>query len=207
VTGILPFCPFPPLHWWALARQGALIDAGATFQKQSLQNRMVIAGPQGKQRITFPVQHAEVEGELLLSDHLLPTQSWRSLKTAYGGSPFFEFFEDELQALWSAHLPKKDEHTKTLHAWCEASILWVCATCGWAIPATADAAPAMGLVSHDLRFKKALSGEGWTFHRYAQVFEQQQGFIPGCAILDALFVLGPQELSHRFDDLVTPPRT
>ena len=64
----------------------------------------------------------------------------------------------------------------------------------------------MGLVSYDLRFKKALSGEGWTFHRYAQVFEQQHGFIPGCAILDALFVLGPQELSHRLDDLVTLPK-
>ena len=84
---------------------------------------------------------------------------------------------------------------------------WVCATCGWAIPAESEAAPAMGVVSHDLRFKKALSGEGWTFHRYAQVFEQQHGFIPWCAILDALFVLGPQELSHRLDDLVTPPGT
>ena len=60
---------------------------------------------------------------------------------------------------------------------------------------------------NNLRFKKVLSGEGWTFHRYAQVFEQQHGFIPGCGILDALFVLGPKELSHRLDDLVTPPGT
>ena len=127
-----------------LARQGALIDVGATFQKQSLQNRMVIAGPQGRQRITFPVQHAEGEGELLLSDHLLPTQGWRSLKTAYGGSPFFAFFEDELQALWSAYLPKKGEHTKTLHAWCKASIHWVCATCEWAYSRGGRCSPSDG---------------------------------------------------------------
>ena len=207
MIGVLPLCPFPPLHWWVLARQGAPIDAGATYQKQSLQNRMVIAGPQGAQRITFPVQHADAESELFLSDHVSPLQAWRSLKTAYGGSPFFGFFEDELNALWLEHLPKPGEHTKSLHAWCYGSIQWVCATCGWTVPPSADSAPVMGAVAHDLRYKSVLRGDGWSFKRYPQVFEQQHGFIPGCAVLDALFVLGPQELSLRLDDLVTPPGT
>lgn len=204
MTGILPLCPFPPLHWWALARQGAPIDSGATFQKQSLQNRMVIAGPQGRQLVTFPVRRPKTGSQWLLSDHLPPMQSWRSLKTAYGGSPFFAFFEDELHALWMQYLPKNDEHAKTLHAWCEASIHWVCSTCGWPMPKAYDAAPGMGAVSNDLRFKKAMSGDGWFFQRYTQVFEQQHGFIPGCTVLDALFLLGPQELSHRLHDLACP---
>ena len=204
MIGVLPLCPFPPLHWWVLARQGAPIDAGATFQKQSLQNRMVIAGPQGAQRITFPLQHGDADSELFLSDHQTPVQSWRSLKTAYGGSPFFEFFEDELHAMWMDHLPKKSEQSKSLQAWCVASIQWVCATCGWTVPPSPDSVPQMGAVAHDLRYKKALRGDGWAFQRYTQVFEQQHGFIPGCTVLDALFVLGPQELAHRLEDLAHP---
>lgn len=204
MTGVLPLCPFPPLHWWALAQQGAPIDAGATFQKQSLQNRLIIAGPQGRQVVTFPVSSLEAGSPLLLSDHQSPMLAWRSLKTAYGGSPFFEFFEDELHALWMEYLPKKGERTKSLQSWSSASIKWVGATCGWTVSPSLDSAPPMGTITHDLRFKKALGGDGWSFQRYTQVFEQQHGFIPGCTVLDALFVLGPQELAHRLEDLAHP---
>lgn len=131
-------------------------------------------------------------------------QAWRSLKTAYSGSPFFEFFEDELHTLWMDHLPKKGEHTKSLKAWCVASVQWVCATCGWTVPPSPDTVPPMGTVAHDLRYKKVLRGDGWSFQRYTQVFEQQHGFIPGCTVLDALFVLGPQELAQRLEDLASP---
>jgi hypothetical protein len=168
---------------------------------------MVIAGPQGAQRITFPVQHTDTGSALFLSDHQSPVQAWRSLKTAYGGSPFFEFFEDELHALWMEHLPKQGERTKSLQAWCDASIQWVCATCGWTVPQAYDSAPVMGTVAHDLRYKKALRGDGWSFEHYPQVFEQQHGFISRCTVLDALFVLGPQELSHRLESLALPPGT
>jgi hypothetical protein len=141
---------------------------------------------------------------LFLSDHQSPIQAWRSLKTAYSGSPFFEFFEDELRALWMDYLPKKGEQTKSLQAWCAASIHWVCATCGWTVPPSPDSALSMGAGAHDLRYKKALRGDGWSFQRYTQVFEHQHGFIPGCTVLDALFVLGPQELAHRLEDLAYP---
>lgn len=207
MTGILPLCPFPPLHWWALARQGALIDDRATFQKQSLQNRLIIAGPQGRQVVTFPVSHTKAGSELRLSHHLPPMQAWRSLKTAYGGSPFFSFFEDDLHALWMRNLPSPDENNKALQAWCWASIHWICEACAWPIPPITDAAPIIETAVNDLRLKKSLRGDGWIFHRYLQVFEHRHGFIPSCTILDALFILGPQELSLRLNDLVTPPAT
>ena len=86
------------------------------------------------------------------------------------GSPFFEFFEDELHALWMEHLPKQGEHTKSLQAWCDASIQWVCSMCGWTVPLAPDSAPAMGTVAHDLRYKKALEamvGLSNATHRYS----------------------------------------
>ncbi len=207
MNGLLPLCPFPPLHWWAVARHGGLIDSNTSYQKQSLQNRLVIAGPQGRQLITFPVSHSKSGSDVRLSDHLPRMQAWRSLKTAYGGSPFFAFFEDELHALWTKHLPDRGEQNRELKAWSWASIQWVSEACHWPLPNSTDEAPRVGSAANDLRLKTALRGDGWTFHRYMQLFEQLNGFIPGCSILDALFVLGPQELSIRLDDLVTPPST
>jgi len=207
VTGVLPLCPFPPLHWWVLARSGAYIDVNATYQKQSLQNRLVIAGPQGRQIITFPVGTSDSSSNIFLSAHLPPRTMWRSLRTAYGGSPFFSFFEDELHDLWMKYLPSDAGDNKNLQSWSWASIRWTCKSCGWSVPCSTKTSPVIGTNSNDLRFKKSLSGDGWVFHRYRQMFEQKNAFIPGCSILDALFVLGPQELAIQLNDLVAPPKT
>lgn len=187
---------------------GAPIDAHASFQKQTLRNRLVLSGPQGRQVITFPVQsQARASSEPLLSAHQAPIHPWRTLETAYGNSPFFEHFKDELYALWMEHLPQSEADRKALNDWNWVSIRWVCDLCGWPVPTAASNAPAIGEVDLDLRMKHGLRGDGWTYHRYPQPFEPAHGFVAGCSVLDALFILGPHTVQTEIHRLVTAPGT
>ena len=205
VTGCLPLCPFPPLHWWVLALQGAPIDAKAPYQKQTLRNRLVLSGPQGRHTLTFPVQRlTNKHASVMLSGHQAPIHAWRTLKTSYGNSPFFDLLEDELKQLWWQHLPVSDEHGKELNAWNRSTIQWMCELCDWPMPVEATESPALGATDWDLRLTQALRGDGWSFARYTQPFEPQHGFIPGCSIIDALFVLGPSGLRDGLFELATP---
>lgn len=205
VTGCLPLCPFPPLHWWVLALQGAPIDRKAPFQKQTLRNRLVLSGPQGRHTLTFPVQRPEGDNRtVMLSGHQAPVHAWRTLKTNYGNSPFFHLLEDELRALWFEHLPASDDQNKELNAWSRSTIEWVCDLCSWPMPVDASTSPEIGSITWDLRIKGPLRGDGWSFKRYTQAFESQHGFVPGCSIIDALFVLGPSGLREGLFELAAP---
>lgn len=206
ITGCLPLCPFPPLHWWAVALNGAPVDTSASYQKQTLRNRLVISGPQGRQVISFPIQHGDGDTKApILSAHQAPIHAWRTLETAYGNSAFFEHFKDELFELWMTFLPQTDADRKALNDWNWASIEWVCEQCNWLVPQRTEQAPSIGSVTHDLRIKQSLRGDGWTYHRYPQLFEPAHGFVGGCSVLDALFVLGPNALQSDVFELVSAP--
>ncbi|MFZ8835462.1 MAG: WbqC family protein [Flavobacteriales bacterium] len=209
MNGVLPLCPFPPLHWWYVANgDDAKISLASPFEKQTLRNRIIISGPHGRQVITFSIQHLDDDcsESILLSNHIPSIQSWRSVQTAYGNSPFYLHFEPELKKLWHEGLPRLITDRKSLGNWCIQTINWSAEQIGWTVPeATNDRIPFEG-APFDLRVKSKLRGEDWTHQRYAQPFEPKNGFIPGCSILDALFILGPQELKLRLNELVQPPQ-
>ena len=204
MTAVLPLCPFPALHWWAMANNGAVIDPHESYHKQSQRNRIQIAGPQGRQIITFAVQHPENSKSWpQLSAHISAKHSWKTLQTAYGNSPFFEHFEDELHALWMEGLPCYSTDQKSLQEWAWKTIHWTNQTCGWTTKNNvSSSSPPFDQGSIDLRLKKQLDGAGWYFRRYPQLFEAKHGFVSGCSILDSLFIMGPDELNQQLDQLV-----
>jgi|TARA_B100000768_G_C11284657_1_gene381445 hypothetical protein len=208
MTAVLPFAPFPPLHWWYLATGGHggsfAFETDGHFAKQTLRNRMVISGPQGKVVLSFPLQAKEVnsdERDRVLSPHFAPTHSFRTLKSAYGGAPFFEHFEEDLRHIWKEYLPNNTNNDprdiKHLTAFNRATIEWVAATCDWTLHPLNVPLPAFERTPIDLRDKHTLAGEGWAFQRYTQLFEQTNGFVPGCSILDALMTLGPTAVHQQ----------
>ncbi len=75
------------------------------YIKQSYRNRCRILGPNGVQSLTIPVELPAGTKtpirEVRISDH----GEWRhlhaqALRTAYGASPFFEFYADELMPFY-----------------------------------------------------------------------------------------------------------
>ena len=79
-----------------------LFEMEDNFQKQSYRNRCYIYNSSGKQLLSIPVKHQIKEGRKKTKDTLVendfPWQDhhFKSLKIAYGTSPFFEFFEDDI---------------------------------------------------------------------------------------------------------------
>lgn len=213
VTAILPLCPFPPLHWWFLA-QGhhggkVSIALNETFVKQSFRNRLQLAQASGSLLVTFPVKQSKSEIDVpmdkaMLSSHIQPRTLWRSVETAYSAAPFFEHFAPELETLWQQHLPRNENDSKSLAAWSTVTLNWMATVCGWKLPNfSTDLLPFQSGL--DLRDRRQLRGQGWTFQRYRQVYEDRQSFIGGLSGLDALFILGPQELNERLSQLVQQP--
>ncbi|MCD8301903.1 MAG: WbqC family protein, partial [Prevotellaceae bacterium] len=70
------------------------------YQKQSYRNRCTIASPNGVQTLSIPVVKPQ-EGKALMKDIRISDHGnwrhlhWNALQSAYGSSPFFEFYADD----------------------------------------------------------------------------------------------------------------
>ena len=104
---------FGPVQWYQkIHRHGlCLIEQHENFQKQTYRNRCIIATANGTQALTVPVIHQPIPTpdssakssappitSLLISDHgNWRHLHWNALCSAYGDSPFFEFYADDIQ--------------------------------------------------------------------------------------------------------------
>ena len=101
-TALLSTTYFGPVQWYQkLYRyQQVLIEHHETFVKQSYRNRCLIATAQGIQALTVPVVHENHDSidKIRISDHgNWRHLHWQAITSAYGDSPFLEYYEDELR--------------------------------------------------------------------------------------------------------------
>ena len=123
---------FGPVQWYQkLYRYNdVFIDWHESFQKQTYRNRCLIATTQGIQALTVPVVHGSKASinEMLISDHgNWRHLHWQALQSAYGDSPFFEYYEDDLRPFfaernWERLVDYNDAICKKM---CELNILFV----------------------------------------------------------------------------------
>ena len=106
ISALLSTTYFGPLQWYQkLYRyESVVIDQQETFQKQTYRNRCLIATTQGVQALTVPVVHdaSNAIRDIRISDHgNWRHLHWQALQTAYGDSPFFEYYEDDLRPFFT----------------------------------------------------------------------------------------------------------
>ena len=115
---------------------------------------------------------------------------WQALQSAYGESPFFEYYEDDLRPFFT-------ERWEYLYDFNEAIRLKMCELL--------DIQPAVELttvyrrdVENDfreaIRPKHPLPDAHFHPRRYYQVYEQRHGFLPNLSILDLLLNMGPESI-------------
>ena len=92
----------PIIQYVALANADKIIfENEDNFQKQTYRTRCYIYSPNGIQLLSIPVKNANSSQKT--KDVLIDTsfnwqkQHLKSIEAAYRSSPFFEFFEDEIQ--------------------------------------------------------------------------------------------------------------
>ena len=98
---LLPPAYLAPVSWYlAAAHAGSVtIDPRAPYVKQTLRNRCQIAMPDGPQNLIIPIE-AAAPGTPMQDTRISEHGRWRhhhwsALRTAYGKSPFFEFYADD----------------------------------------------------------------------------------------------------------------
>ena len=189
---------FPPIIWMAYLHQkkNISIDVKETYPKQTYRNRCQIATATGIINLSIPVK--KPNGNQTTSEDIefedpqkWRLQHWKSIKTAYDSSPFFLYYQDEIEVLL------KKEHNSLVEM--NESIineLTSLMNLDIEIKYTDDFVPIKkGKI--DLRFdihpKKELHVE---YPKYYQTFDDKLGFLPNLSILDLLFNLGPESILY-----------
>lgn len=98
---------FPCISWWAAVSShvSVVLDVSAHYQKGSYRNRAHILGANGVMRLSVPLEHGRTQrkttGDVKICyDEDWQKIHWQTLISSYRRSPFFEYFEDILEALF-----------------------------------------------------------------------------------------------------------
>ena len=193
---------FGPVQWYQkLYRYRTVwMERHDSFVKQTYRNRCCIATTHGVQSLTIPVEHGAnslLTRDTRISDHgNWRHLHWNAIRSAYGESPFFEFYADDLapffERRWTFLTDFNDE---------------ICALMCQLLDITPHLQPTTCFLTaeecanrhiHDfrdaIRPKHPLPDPGFQPQRYYQVFEGENGFLPNLSILDLLMNCGNESI-------------
>lgn len=167
------------------------------YQKQTYRNRTYIYGANGKLLLNIPVkhlispgvkQHQKYKDVRVENDFKWQQQHWKSLKSAYQASPFFEYYEDDLAPLFL----KKEKYLmefnyKCFHLICDLLKLEV----NYKKTEEYFRDPEMT----DKRFL-INAKQNREISEYNQVFQEKKGFLHDLSILDLIFNEGPASVNY-----------
>jgi len=205
---ILSTAYLPPVQYFALLASGmtlspdrvspsrVYLEACESYRKQSYRNRCYILSPGGVEMLQVPVVH---DGARLITDvrvdYSTPwvEKTFRTLDTAYYTSAFYEYYRDELLALFEARPATLWELNYSLTG-------YLLGRCGVA----AELIPTADFVLHydddwreriDPKKPDTVLRDLGLLRPYYQVFAARHGFVPGLSVVDLLFNEGPDSIS------------
>ena len=212
MTETLPTLPLstayaPPVSYFVklyeYATSGRIALEGCEhYIKQSYRNRCCILGPNGVQSLTIPVELSQGTKtpirEVRISEH----GAWRhlhaqALRTAYGASPFLEYYADELLPFYERRYTYlwdfNAELLQTLLSLLQLDVAW-CATEDFIPPHSADAPPGLCDLRYSLSPKSVEAIPEVQLRPYYQLHLARRGFVEDLSIFDLLFEMGPESL-------------
>lgn len=202
MVSLLATTYFGPVQWYQKLNQSdrCLIECHDHFIKQTYRNRCVIATTNGLQALTVPIERFEGAHCAMLNIRISDHGSWRhlhwnALLSAYGESPFFEFYADDIRPFferrWDFLVDFNMEITQKM---CELLDIQPHITLTDAYVSAED----VGVTDYRdvIRPKNPLPDDRFQPRRYYQVYEQKYGFQPNLSILDLLFNEGPEAVLY-----------
>jgi len=203
---ILASTYFGPVQWYQkLCRHGdVLIERYDHFMKQTYRNRCIIAAANGLQALTVPVEKGDTSPSLMkdirISDHgNWRHLHWQALQSAYGESPFFEFYADDIRPFFEKKWTFLFDFNLDITAkMCELLDIepHISLTNDYTpSPITQQSSPIADL-RDAIHPKHPQPDSDFTPRRYYQVYEQRYGFQPNLSILDLLFNMGNESVLY-----------
>ena len=198
---------FGPVQWYQKLHRAetVYIERHESFIKQTYRNRCVIATANGTQALTVPVERGETTlmKDIRISDHgNWRHLHWNALQSAYGESPFFEYYADDFlpffERRWDFLFDFNLAITETM---CELLDIHpnIQLTTQF-LPSSITLHPSSITLhpssTQDLREairpKHPLPDDSFEPRPYYQVFRERHGFLPNLSVLDLLFNMGPE---------------
>ncbi|MBP3755931.1 MAG: WbqC family protein [Prevotella sp.] len=203
---ILASTYFGPVQWYQkLCRHGdVLIERYDHFMKQTYRNRCIIAAANGLQALTVPVEKGDTSPSLMkdirISDHgNWRHLHWQALQSAYGESPFFEFYADDIRPFFEKKWTFLFDFNLDITAkMCELLDIepHISLTNDYTSSPTAQQSSPIADLRNAIHPKHPLPDSDFTPRRYYQVYEQRYGFQPNLSILDLLFNMGNESVLY-----------
>ena len=198
---------FGPIQWYqSLYRSDCvIIDGDEPWQKQTIRNRCQIATANGIQTLSVPIVHERrtstppTERPALLTTKSIRISNhgkwrrehWNALQSAYGESPFFDYYEDDLRPFFTEEWEYLfDFNLAIMHKMCELIENRETGSEG----ARTDSA--IGTSSTLPNKNTNLAPLPCAPRPYYQVYQHKHGFIPNLSILDLLCNMGNEAILY-----------
>jgi hypothetical protein len=178
-------------------------DSHAPFTKMSFKNKMVILSAQGPLALTIPIvggreQKTAIDNIRIAYDAPWQAQHFKALKTCYKRAPYFEYYEADLEKLYTNKKELLIDFLEACHQFLQKAVKGK-----WE------------LIQYNEYVQKIKEEETikeiqpWQPNNYAQfpikneyqqVFTSPSGFIQNLSIVDMLFCVGGKEISKQLSE-------
>lgn len=207
LSALLSSAYFAPIQWFQKLNRYdlCLIEQHDHFVKQTYRNRCVIATANGQQTLSIPVEKFDNKKcemcDVYISDHdNWRHQHWNALLSAYGESPFFEYYQDDIRPFFERKWKYLfDFNTEITYTLCELLDLQPnIKPTNEFIPINKnnDFIGEYADFREVIRPKHPLADNDFVPVPYYQVYEPKIGFQPNLSILDLLFNMGNESIFY-----------
>ncbi len=182
-------------HYALMARSTqVVIDLGEHYQRQSYRTRTRIVGPNGTQDLLVPTARRSGEKMPMHTVGLSYAEPWnrqhlQALRSAYGQTPWFIHYIDDLEDLLATH------HARLIDldlATMRLAMKWLGITTPVEVCETYVEDPGALIDLRDsLHPKRLLPSVVPHLPPYMQVFSERHGFMDRLCIIDLVMNLGP----------------
>lgn len=193
---LLPVFYLPPISWFSVfldPENEILFEQFESFPKQTYRNRANIYGANGKLSLIIPISHngsrAFKEIEIAHREDWRGLH-WKSIKTAYQSSPYFEFYEDKLKKIYEL----KEKYVLDFNLKALEVIQQILKTeKAYSLNTEYIKIPA-GISFREKFSAKNPSESG--MENYYQTFSDKLGFLEDLSILDLICNKGPESMTY-----------
>ncbi|OCK52100.1 hypothetical protein BA768_14340 [Chryseobacterium sp. CBo1] len=193
---LLPVFYLPSISWFSEflnAENEVTFEQFENFPKQTYRNRANIYGANGKLSLIIPINH---NGNRVYKDIEISYREnwqnlhWKSIKTAYQSSPYFEFYEDKLKKIFET----KEKSLLDFNIKSIKIILDILKTeKAYSLNEEYIKNP------EQINFRERFSAKTLTEYEmteYYQTFSDKMGFLADLSILDLICNKGPESLTY-----------